>query len=199
MSDNPGSAGASPIGANLRIVFLSLMCYSVFMDDKHITLDEDWSHLVSMMPDDLDQSCIDKLAIERFREIRSAKDLLRLCLAYGVCDLSLRQTAAWASTSGLAELSNVAVMKRLKSASDWLGHLVMQWFEQRGFAKDVPAMQVRIIDGSVINTPGNKAANYRSHAAFDLAKMSLVDIELTDTKKGESLSRHKICPDEVEK
>ncbi len=167
------------------------------MKEQHINKDEEWAHLLAMLPEDLDQSCIDKLAIERFREIRSASDLLRLCFAYGVCDLSLRQTAAWASTIGLAQLSNVAVMKRLRSAGDWLGHLVMQWFEQRGFAKDVPAMQIRIIDGSVVRTPGLNAVDYRLHAAFDLAQMCLVDVELTDTKKGESLSRHAVCPNEV--
>ena len=167
------------------------------MDDKHIKDDKEWMHLLSMLPSDLSRSCIDKLAIERFREIRSAEDLLRLCLAYGVCDLSLRQTAAWASTIGLAELSNVAVLKRLRTAGDWLGHLVMQWFEERGLTRDVPPMQVRIIDGCKVRTPGRKANDYRLHAAFDLAEMRMVDVELTDTKKGESLARHAVCPDEV--
>ena len=167
------------------------------MKEQHINKDEEWAHLLTMLPDDFEQSCVNKLAIERFREIRSASDLLRLCFAYGVCDLSLRQTAAWASTIGLAQLSNVAVLKRLRSAGDWLGHLVMQWFEQRGFAKDVPAMQIRIIDGSTVSTPGRNAGDYRLHAAFDLAEMCLVDVELTDTKKGESLSRHAVWPDEV--
>lgn len=173
------------------------MWYAALMMNNRIYNSDQWAHLLSMLPDDLEQSCIDKLAIERFREIRSASDLLRLCFAYSVCDLSLRQTAAWASTAGLAELSNVAVMKRLRHAGDWLGHLVMQWFRERGLAKDVPAMAVRIVDGSVVRTPGRSAGDYRLHVAFDLAEMRMVDVELTDTRKGESLSRHTVCPGEV--
>lgn len=167
------------------------------MDDNHITKDSEWAHLCSMLPVDLEQSCLDKLAIERFREIRSASDLLRLCFAYGVCDFSLRQTAAWASTTGLAQLSNVAVLKRLRSAGDWLGHLIMQWFEERGVTREVPALSVRIVDGSSVATPGRQADDYRLHVAFDLAAMSMVDVELTSTKQGESLSRHTLCPGEV--
>jgi len=55
---------------------------------NHIYNSDEWAHLLSMLPDDLEQSCTDKLAIERFREVRSASDLLRLCFAYSVCDLS---------------------------------------------------------------------------------------------------------------
>jgi hypothetical protein len=167
------------------------------MDNTHITQDSEWAHLCSMLPGDLEQSCLDKLAIGRFREIRSASDLLRLCFAYGVCDLSLRQAAAWASTSGLAQLSDVAVFKRLRSAGDWLGYLILQWFEERGVTREVPALSVRIVDGSSVATPGRKADDYRLHMAFDLAQMRMVDVELTSSKEGESLARHTICPGEV--
>jgi len=167
------------------------------MSKDYIKQDEDWAHLVSMLPGDLEESCLDKLAVERFREIQSADDLLRLCFAYSVCDLSLRQTAAWAAAMGLAEISNVAVLKRLKAAGNWLGYLVMQWFRERGIATDVPPLSVRIVDGSIVPTPGQKARNYRLHTAFDLARMCMADVELTDDRQGESLLRHRLCRDEV--
>ena len=154
------------------------------------TNDDDWLHVLSMLPEDLDVSCRSKLAVERFREIRSASDLLRLCLAYGVCDMSLRQAAAWASTIGLGKMSNVAVLKRLRSAGDWLGHLIVQWLSQRGLTSQVPPMQVRVVDGSVVTTPGQQAQDYRIHLGFDLARMRVADVELTPTSEGESLQRH---------
>lgn len=167
------------------------------MKNSHITDNKEWLYLCSMLPKDLTQSCLDKLAIGRFREIRSASDLLRLCFAYSVCDLSLRQTAAWASTIGLAQLSNVAVLKRLRNAGDWLGHLILQWFEERGIAKEVPALSIRIVDGTTVASPGNTTDNYRLHMAFNLADMRMVDAELTDIKQGESLTRHTVLPGEV--
>ena len=160
------------------------------MDTTYVTNDDDWLHVLSMLPDDLDRSCRAKLAVERFREIRCASDLLRLCLAYGVCDLSLRQAAAWASTIGLGKMSNVAVLKRLRSTGDWLGHLIVQWLADRGLTTQVPPMQVRVVDGSVVTTPGQQAQDYRMHVGFDLARMRIADVELTPTGEGESLRRH---------
>lgn len=160
------------------------------MDTRYITNDDDWLHVLSMLPDDLDGSCRSKLAIERFREVRSASDLLRLCLAYGVCDLSLRQVAAWASTIGLGQMSNVAVLKRLRSAGDWLGYLIVQWLSQRGLTSEIPPLQVRVVDGSVVTTPGPRAQDYRIHLGLDLAEMRIADVELTSTSEGESLQRH---------
>lgn len=160
------------------------------MDDRYIINDDDWLHVLSMLPDDLDGSCISKLAVSRFREVSSASDLLRLCLAYGVCDLSLRQTAAWASTIGLGSMSNVAVLKRLRSAGNWLGHLIVEVLARRGLTRSVPALKVRIVDSSVVTTPGRLAQDYRIHMGFDLGEMSITDVELTPTNSGESLRRH---------
>jgi len=160
------------------------------MDTRYIIVDDDWLHVLSMLPDGLDESCLSKLAAVRFREIGSASDLLRLCLAYGVCDLSLRQTAAWASTIGLGSLSNMAVLKRLRSAGDWLGHLIVQVLGRRGLTRNVPGLKVRIVDSSVVTTPGHVAQNYRIHMGFDLAEMFITDMELTPSDDGESLRRH---------
>jgi hypothetical protein len=62
-------------------------------------------------------------ALVRRRAIRSAEMLLRLALAYGPGGLSLRMAAAWAGISGLADLSDTAVMKRLRRAAPWLGEV----------------------------------------------------------------------------
>jgi hypothetical protein len=47
-------------------------------------------------------------------------DLLRLILAYCLGERGLRLTAAWAETIGLASLSNVALLGRLRNAVPWL-------------------------------------------------------------------------------
>ncbi len=167
------------------------------MKNDYVLNDDDWMHVLSMLPDDLEESCLDKLAIERFREIRCAADLLRLAFAYGVCDMSLRQTATWACAMGLADISNVAVLKRLKTAGDWLGHLVGQWLVSRGLTTAVPPMRVRIVDGSVVTTPGSRAEDFRLHIAFDLADMRLADVDVTPAGQGERLQRHVVQEGEV--
>lgn len=157
---------------------------------RYFTNDDDWLHVLSLLPGDLEESCRSKLAVERFREVRSAADLLRLYLAYGVCDMSLRQAAIWAAAIGVGQMSNVAVLKRLRSGGDWLGHLIMQWLTQRGLTGHVPPLQVRVVDSSVVTTPGDQAPDYRIHVGFDLARRRITDVTLTPARTGESLQRH---------
>jgi len=56
-----------------------------------------WPYLLGCLPEqDLEGSAREWGAIVRLREVDSASTLLRLALAYGFCQMSLRQTAAWA-------------------------------------------------------------------------------------------------------
>jgi hypothetical protein len=63
-------------------------------------------------------------AFSRARGIASAVDLLRLILAYCLGQRGLRSTAAWASAIGLADISNVALLYRLRNCGDWLAGMV---------------------------------------------------------------------------
>ena len=60
-------------------------------------------------------------AFRRARGIAGAVDLLRLILAYCLGQGGLRSTAAWASATGLADISNVALLYRLRNCGDWPG------------------------------------------------------------------------------
>ena len=63
-------------------------------------------------------------AFLRARGIANAVDLLRLILAYCLGQRGLRSTAAWASAIGLADISNVALLYRLRGCGDWLAGMV---------------------------------------------------------------------------
>ncbi len=166
------------------------------MENKAL-LENEWQYVLNMMPPDLEESAAAKLALRRRREIGSASDLLRLALAYGVCDMSLRQTAAWAELIGLGRLSDVAVLKRLKGASEWLGHLILRWLQQRGLTTRVPPVPVRIVDASVICRPGSTGTDWRLHLGLDLASQRISTVELTGPEGGETLLRHPIEPGQI--
>ena len=106
------------------------------------------------------------LAMRRRRAVWNAADLLRMCMAYGLCDMSLRQTAAWASAIGLGEISNVAVLNRLRGCEAWLGHLVAQKLAERGVATNVPGAQVSIVDATSLTAPGGKGTDWRLHVGL---------------------------------
>src|SRR5215213_3791746 len=90
-----------------------------------VSLDAQWPDLVAAVSAAIDLQATARScgALVRRREIRSAEALLRLALAYGPGGLSLRAAAAWAGVSGLADLSDTAVMNRLRKAAGWLGEI----------------------------------------------------------------------------
>src|SRR4051794_4472844 len=89
-------------------------------------LGQDWLTLIERLggASELETTARASKALLRRREVASAADLLRLVLAYCLGDRGLRLTSAWASAVGLADLSNPALLKRLRQCGDWLALLV---------------------------------------------------------------------------
>src|SRR3981081_4410739 len=96
---------------------------------RHESLvNEDWTNVVARLggADVLHVSARETKAFLRPREITNAVDLLRLILAYCLGERGLRLTAAWATSVGLVDISNVALLYRLRQCGDWLAMLVGQ-------------------------------------------------------------------------
>ena len=87
----------------------------------------DWQSIVEKLggAEDLAKSARETKAFQRPRTITSAVDLLRIILAYCLGQTGLRATSAWASAVGLAELSNVALLQRLRRSGDWLADRIV--------------------------------------------------------------------------
>jgi hypothetical protein len=158
------------------------------------SLEAQWPDLVAAVSAaiDLEATARTSGALVRRREIRSAEALLRLALAYGPGGLSLRAAAAWAGASGLAELSDTAVMKRLRRAAPWLGEVAGALLRRAAAAPPtqgpLPGRRLRIADGSMITGPGGKR-KWRLHAAFDPVAGRFTDLALTDERGAESFDR----------
>jgi hypothetical protein len=76
---------------------------------------DDWTQISARIPVEVEALAWETKALQRRREVRSPLDLLRMVLAYSVCDWSLRMVGAWATTIGLGRLSDVAIRKRLRN------------------------------------------------------------------------------------
>jgi hypothetical protein len=141
-------------------------------------------------------------AFRRAREVRSAVDLLRLTLAYCLGSMGLRLTAGWAEACGLATLSNVALLKRLRRTAPWLEVLV-----GRLLAADRPAAArpsgrpIRIVDATVVARRGAEAREsggvWHVHAVYDLPSERFSTFELTDEREGERIDRAAVVPGEI--
>ena len=140
----------------------------------------------------VEASAREKRAFQRARAVACGADLLRLILAYCLGGMGLRLTSAWAASAGLADLSNVALLKRLRKCGDWMEHLVGTLLGE-GQMPAVKGRRIRLLDGTTVPKAGKAAKKnsglWRLHCAFDLPAERFSFIELSDEKGGERLDR----------
>jgi hypothetical protein len=120
-------------------------------------------------------------------------------MVYGFCGSSLRQTAAWAQMAGVANVSDVALLKRFRASADWMCGLVSMFLASR---VSPPAhlgkfSRIRLVDGTTVSKPGSSGSDWRIHLGFDLVEQSIISIDLTDSSAGESLTRITPAPGEL--
>ena len=160
--------------------------------------DADWLDILSRLPSDLDlnQLARDTLAIQRVRGITDAVDLLRLGLARGPGGKTLKQTAAWAYMSGIAELSAPSLSDRLHQSVAFFAALTSRLLTADRCIK--PAVWrgrcLHLCDASTLSQRGSKGTDWRIHATYDLGSGRFSQLELTDGKGAEAL-RRAVCDD----
>jgi hypothetical protein len=161
--------------------------------DSKLILQYEWPYLLTFLPsmDELEKSAKEMGALTRKRHINSASDLLRLAFAYGFCGLSLRQATAWAEVADIAHLSDVALLKRLRASSEWLGYLLGLKLAEKA-PPPLPfsnRYRLKLVDATTISRPGSTGTDWRIHLGFDLSSFKIDHIELTDFSGGETLTR----------
>jgi hypothetical protein len=143
-------------------------------------------------------------AFRRAREVKSGVDLLRLILAYCLGERGLRLTAAWAEAVGLASLSNVALLGRLRNAVPWLESILARLLAQAAAGSVVGVAGgrlIRLVDATTVRKAGRSAREngrlWRMHAVFDLPAERFSAFDLTDEKGAERINRMKVIPGEI--
>ncbi len=157
-----------------------------------------WENVAGELGSDLGEVARESKALVRGRKIKGAENLLRLVLAYAVCDWSLRMVGAWAAIQKIAVVSDVALLYRFCSCGRWLGMLVMRVLQRRNEElRQLAGVRLRLMDATVISRRGSRGTDWRIHASLDLGEMSLDGIELTNAHSGETLARFPARADEI--
>ena len=171
------------------------------MQDAASVLTDQFAELLERFPAglDLDRLALETKAIQRKREVGDGATLLRIALARGPGGLSLRQTAAWASLLGIADLSNPGVKYRLNQATDFLAALVERLLAAKAPGAELrwPGRTLRLADGSCVSKPGSTGTDWRVHGVFDLGRGGFSHLELTDQHGAEALDRGAPHPGEI--
>src|SRR5260370_33827799 len=116
-----------------------------------MAMPEEWEILRRWLPEDLSQRARETGFMQRARGLQDAECWLRLILMHVAGRLSLQQTVVRARELGLAQVTSVALFKRLRKAERWLGDLTRYMLadhEQRFGAPDqmlVPS-RLRVVD-----------------------------------------------------
>ena len=157
---------------------------------------EDWRLLVSFLPGNWRELAASTGALKGLRKDKSAEKLLRVLLLHLGCGHSLRETVVRARKAGLAELSSVALWKRLKKSRHWLQALCLELFRERGVELTAGGgMQMRAIDATTVKEPGKSGSLWRLHYSVRLPSLACDFFRLTGTRgrgTGESLRQFPI-------
>ena len=137
---------------------------------------------------DLEATARQHKAIQRVKKLRSAEDLLCLAMIWGPGRQSYRETAALAAHGKIVDMSDKGIVGRMRKAGDWLAHILANLLAARTNRPRADALDVSVIDGSVICSPG-KGEDWRLHARYDAGQGRFSDLVLTTTRQAECASR----------
>jgi Transposase DDE domain len=155
---------------------------------------EDWDLLLSFLPPQWIQLAQTTGASKGLRQDKSEANNLRVLLMHLGCGLSLRETVVRAQQAHLADLSDVALLKRLRKSKEWLYQLCCALFVERGLQPKVSwSHPVRILDATLVKEPGPTGSQWRLHYSLRWPTLQCDFFKLTATEgqgTGESLQQY---------
>ena len=164
-------------------------------------VDEDWDLLISFFPSDWKASALRTGALKGLRQDKSEENYLRTLLMHLGGGFSLRETAVRARQAELADLSDVALLKRLRKGKDWLYELCCGLFAERGIkAPDNQGVGLRLMDATVVKEPGQTGSQWRIHYSFQWPTLRCDYFKLTATEgkgTGETLRQYPVSPGDL--
>jgi hypothetical protein len=154
---------------------------------------EDWDLLKSFLPSEWRSLARRTDAIKGLRRDKSEEKCLRTLLIHLACGYSLRETVVRAREAHLTELSDVALLKRLRKSEEWLYELCRSLFEEANLAADVPILghRMRLVDATHVKEPGKTGSVWRIHYSLGWPSLRCDYFKLSASRgegNGESLS-----------
>ena len=157
----------------------------------------DWVILRSFLPENWIQLARDTGALKGLRKYKCPEAYLRVLLIHLGCGYSLRETVVRARHAGLADLSDVALLKRLRKSKDWLYAMCKMLFQEHGIevSSDDDALNMRAFDATIVSEKGPTGSQWRIHYSVTLPTFGCDFFKLTSTSgegTGESFKQFPI-------
>lgn len=159
---------------------------------------DEWGVIERMLPAGWREAAREQKAFQRARYATTPASLLRLLLFHAVNDGGLRETVAQARVGGIADMSSVALLKRLRTAGGWLAWLGAELCRPLREQPRLPrGLRPRAVDGTTVQGPASKGTEWRIHYSLDLLTLQCDWYDVTDAHGGERLERTPMQPGDV--
>jgi hypothetical protein len=162
---------------------------------------DDWQFLLTFLPVGWQDQAKALGAIQRSRKFEHPETLLRILFIHLADGCSLRETAVRAKHGNIVDISDVALLKRLKAAGAWLqwmaAGVMEKWVEKQPEAIFGDKLRLRLIDGTTVQEPGSTGSTWRIHYSILLPSLQCNEVQVTSPKVGESFKRFTVQPGDV--
>ena len=157
---------------------------------------ENIEKMLERLPEGYEKAANETGALTRKREIKTAADLLLLVFLYVVHGLSYLEVSVIAKMKGMAQISDVAFMKRFAKCGEYIEWLLENLKPQATARYKKPEKfdkySVKALDGSVVTSGGKVRVTHRFHYAIDIFELKSDQYKITSHKTGESLTNFEI-------
>jgi hypothetical protein len=154
--------------------------------DSLSLLDENWHILLDLLPSNWKELAKQTGAmIRKFRIFPSEENLLRTLLMHIAKGYSLRETVVKANEANIAQVSDVALLKRLRASEEWFKSLCSALFEERGVYltdKVHSKVRMRLVDGTSVKEPGKTGSLWKIHYSLVLPNLECDYFKITGEK-----------------
>ena len=154
------------------------------MDIPDLRAEELWPYVSTLLPESLGDLAEKTGALRRCRGVRDATSLLRIILTYAVTDMSLKDVAAWAKSSGVGSLTGPGLFYRLRAAEPWLSAALAEMLKE-DVTGTAGRFRLRVVDASHVVGPGATGTEWRVHVECDPSKGRMCSVEVTGADCGE--------------
>ena len=165
-------------------------------------LQEDWQLVEALLPQGWQGKARELGALRRGRGIADAPTLLRVMLIHLAQGCGLRETAVRAREGGLASVSDVAILKRLKGCAEWFKWMAeglrQKWLPEFPAAAGAWAgRRVRLVDGTMVSEPGSTGSKWRLHYSIGVPALNCDEVIITSQREGETLKRYGVAAGDI--
>ena len=168
------------------------------------SLNADWSRIEALLPQAWQEKARELGAFRRARGVADAGTLLRVMLIHLAQGCGLRESAERAQLGGLAQISDVAILKRLRGCGDWFEwmcrELRRQWLPEPltpVLASCWSGHRIRLIDGTMVSEPGLTGSQWRLHYSVDFPSLRADEVIVSTRAEGETFKRFTLTEGDI--